>query len=109
MGTPPASACTKDVSALISMNHNHALTVPLADITAGAAKTYSVKGTADHDHFIQVTAADFTALKAGTVVKKKSCNAADHEIWLSCALPSMLPAAPTCTDECGATAEMACQ
>ncbi len=103
------NACTKDVTALISMNHNHTLTVPLADITAGVDKTYSAKGTADHDHFIKVTAADFTALKAGTVVKKKSCNADDHEIWLSCTLPSTLPAAPACTDECGAAEAMVCQ
>jgi len=43
------------------------------------------------------------------IVKKKSCNgAADHEIWFSCSLPSMTPAAPTCSDECGATMDTVC-
>jgi hypothetical protein len=84
------------------------LIVPQTDIQAGTTKIYNARGTAAHDHFIEVTSADFAALKAGMVVKKKACNAEDHEIWLSCGVPEGMPAAPTCADECGAMQNMLC-
>jgi hypothetical protein len=89
------------VVAIISMNHNHALSIPMADITAGVDKTYGAMGTATHNHFVQLTAADFAMLKAGGTVTKKSCNGGDHEYVFSCGTPSRQPAMPTCTDECG--------
>jgi hypothetical protein len=48
----------------------HTLTVPLADVMAGVAKTYTLTpGAANmHTHMLAVTAADFATLKsAGTI------------------------------------------
>ena len=105
------TGCGMAVAALISMNHGHALSIPPADVAAGAEKIYNAKGTASHDHFVQVTAMDFATLKAGGTVIKRSCNGGDHEYVLSCAPPSRQPAAPTCNgtaDECGLTVGMLC-
>jgi hypothetical protein len=85
-GTGGAFAgCTAAVTALISQNHGHSLTIPLADIEAGVEMTYDATGSATHCHQVTLTAADFAALAAGEVVVKKSCNLIDHEYVLSCA------------------------
>jgi len=91
-----AGMCAALVTAAISNNHGHVLELPIADIDAGADKTYKVTGTATHCHQVTITAADFATLKGGGVVTKKSCNGGDHEYVLSCAPGAPAPGVPDC-------------
>lgn len=97
-----------EITAEIFDNHGHELVIPMADITAGLAKTYDAQGEAGHSHFVELTADDFTALKMGMTVRKYSCNGGDHQYVLSCAAPDGAPAAPTCNDDCGEDANTLC-
>jgi hypothetical protein len=85
------------ISAKISGNHGHVLSVPAADITAGTMKCYNARGTATHDHWITVLPADFAMLKAGMTVTKRSCNGGDHQYVLSCAATVPNAVDPGCT------------
>ncbi len=81
-----ASACSGNVPATISGDPNHMLSVPLADIVAGSAKQYSIKGTSPHDHTVALTATDFQNLNKGQqVVKSSQGGAHTHQVTLQCA------------------------
>ena len=71
----------------IGSNHGHSLTVSKADVEAGVAKTYTIKGTSAHDHNVSLTAANFTALKSNTAILLTSSNDDDHShsVQVSCA------------------------
>jgi hypothetical protein len=89
------SACRGDVIvAAISLNHEHVLEVPVADIEAGVEVTYDASGTAGHCHAVTLTAEDFATLRAGGVVTKFSCNGGDHQFVLSCAPGAPAPVDP---------------
>jgi hypothetical protein len=91
------NVCTETmITALISMNHGHALEVPLTDIEAGIEKIYDASGDAGHCHEVTLTEEDFATLRAGGVVTKYSCNGGDHEYVLSCAADPPTPGAPDC-------------
>jgi hypothetical protein len=107
-GMPGGNDCTGEITAVIFNNHGHALTIPLADITAAVTKVYSARGTAMHDHFVEVTAADFATLASGGIVKKHTCNGGDHEYVLSCATTTDMGDAPTCSDDCGSAMNVLC-
>src|SRR5688572_3554159 len=47
-------------------NYGHSLTVSIADVEAGEAKTYDITGAADHDHMVTLTADHFTTLQGGS-------------------------------------------
>lgn len=96
-------ACMGDIEAEISMNHDHALTVPIADIMAGVAKVYNAQGTASHPHYVELTAEDFATLRSGGTIKKVSCNGGDHEYVLSCGEATETAGNPMCmmNDMCG--------
>src|SRR4051812_46695463 len=74
--------------------HTHVLEVPIADVLAGATKTYQTIG-GSHCHQVEVTANDFATLQSGGVVRKPTCNGGDHEFLLSCAADSPEPVNPT--------------
>jgi len=71
----------------ITGNHGHTLTVPAADISAGAAKTYNIDGAAGHPHTIDLSAADMTTLAGGASVTVTSSNdlAHTHNVTVVCA------------------------
>jgi hypothetical protein len=94
-GGAAPSSCTGAIVALISANHGHELTVPLADIEAGVDKTYDVSGSAQHCHEVTLTAADFLTLQSGGTVTKATCNGTNHEFTLSCGEPPQ-PGSPDC-------------
>lgn len=80
-----ANVCLRDlVIAEISLNHGHALEIPMADIIAGVEVTYDASGAAGHCHAVTLTAEDFATLRAGGSVTKISCNGGDHEFVISC-------------------------
>lgn len=83
--TGEANVCMRDVVvAQVSLNHGHALEIPMADIEAGVEVTYDASGTAGHCHAVTLTAEDFATLRGGGVVTKFSCNGGDHEFVISC-------------------------
>ena len=63
------------------------MTVSAADVSAGAAKTYDILGTADHTHSVSLSAANFTSLQNGQSVNVSSTsgNAHTHTILVMCA------------------------
>ena len=71
----------------IGGNHGHVLMVSKADITAGAAKTYDITGTADHSHNVTISAANFATLTSNTTVMTVSTNTQNHthSITIMCA------------------------
>jgi hypothetical protein len=75
---------------VIGTNHTppHTITVPLADVMAGAAKPYTLTagGGDNHTHTLMVTAANFTALKTMGSVMVTSSNDSSHThvVTLTC-------------------------
>ena len=90
--------CSGDtITAAVSNNHGHTLSIPVADILAGEEKSYVTGGVTTHCHIVTLTAADFATLQSGGEVRVVSCNNTEHEYALSCA--GMIMAgdpAPTC-------------
>jgi hypothetical protein len=103
-GTPPADSSTGDtgsggdgggdggggmcesVSGEVAMNHGHVVTIPAADVNAGAEMTYSIQGTSMHDHMITLSAADMTSLQGGGTVMVTSTTGSGHthEVTVMC-------------------------
>lgn len=82
-----ANACADNApTETIGSNHGHTLMVSQADVEAGTAKTYSIKGTSAHDHSVTVSAGDFTTLMAGNTVQGRSTTNSghDHTITIMC-------------------------
>jgi hypothetical protein len=67
--TPPA-----DVNAVISANHGHTGVVTGAQITAGAAITLDIQGSAVHHHTVAVSQADLQTLKNRQPVTHESSS-----------------------------------
>jgi hypothetical protein len=74
-----AASCTANGTiSTISGNHGHLLLVSKADVAAGDAKTYDIRGTADHAHSITVTTAMFTMLRGDTAITAISSRDSGH-------------------------------
>lgn len=91
-GDPPADAAQKSctangTTAAIGANHGHTMTVPSADVVAGAEKTYQIQGSSGHPHTVVVTAAMFTMLQNNTMAMATSSTDAGHShpITITCA------------------------
>ena len=70
----------------IGANHGHSMSVTAAEVTAGTAKTYDIRGSADHTHGVTISAGAFamlasnqSAMTISTVVDNHS-----HNIMISC-------------------------
>ena len=70
------NTCTTPASQ-IGTNHGHLVTISLADIDAGAAKTYTFTG-GDHTHDLMISAAQFTQIKNGQTLNITSTTAVAH-------------------------------
>lgn len=81
----PAAVCTAPTAA-IGSNHGHVITVSLADVNAGANKTYAIMGTSAHAHDVTVSAAQFTMIKNGQTVTVQSTDGGGHthSVTLQC-------------------------
>ena len=88
---------------VISANHGHSLVVSAADVTAGAAKTYSIAGMASHDHTITITAAQFAMLGAGRAVTATSTTTGGHTHTVTVTCTVSTPPA-TCASGASASA-----
>jgi hypothetical protein len=81
----PASCLQNGTMSIIAGNHGHNLVVSVADIQAGADKTYTLAGT-DHEHMVTVTAANFGVLASDQSVQVRSTSGGGHThaITISC-------------------------
>jgi hypothetical protein len=79
---PPSCASP---AAVVEANHGHVMMVSMADVTAGAAKTYNIMGTATHDHTVMITAAQFAQLASGGTLTLTSSNTIHtHTVTVMC-------------------------
>jgi hypothetical protein len=71
---------------MISSNHGHRLTVPQADVDAGTARDYDIRGSAGHTHTVSLSAADFTLLQtSGSVIVTSSAGGGhEHMVTVNC-------------------------
>ncbi|MDX2054078.1 MAG: hypothetical protein SFV15_16885 [Polyangiaceae bacterium] len=79
--------CSAEPTAMTVTGHEHPITVPLADVIAGTAKTYTLElgGEPEHTHTLMVTPADFTTLKTtGTVTLTSSNDGHSHDVTITC-------------------------
>ena len=70
----------------IAGNHGHMLTIPSADLTATANRTYDIAGTANHGHTVTFTPAQLQALGTGqsVMVTSSTDSAHDHVVTATC-------------------------
>lgn len=82
-----ASCTLNGTISAIAANHGHVLVVSKADVAAGAAKTYDIRGTADHAHSVTVTTAMFTMLRGNTAIATTSSadSGHSHMVTVMCA------------------------
>ena len=86
----PSGDCLKNGSnSIISQNTGHSLIVTQADISAGVAKTYDIRGTdTSHTHTVTLSAADMQALQKNQQVGLTSSTdgtpAHNHAIQIAC-------------------------
>ena len=86
----PSGNCAQNGShAAISQNTGHALVVTMADIAAGVAKTYDIRGTdTTHTHQVTLTAADMQNLQMNLRALETSTVGGTpghtHQITVSC-------------------------
>jgi hypothetical protein len=72
--TTPSELPPTDVTGAISSNHNHSALITAAQITAGAAFTLNIQGTAAHPHTVALSQADLTSLKSRRSITKDSSS-----------------------------------
>lgn len=86
--TASGGACTANGAKDQNLDDpEHRLVVSSADVVAGVAKSYSIRGTSPHDHTVTLTAADFAKLKADTkiTVTSSTDDGHDHTFDVVCA------------------------
>lgn len=89
---PVAANCGTNLKVIITGNHDHVLTITMAEVTAAVTKVYNVRGTSNHPHRIQITAQEFRDLGAGKALRKMSCDDGhEHEYLINCVGAEDLP------------------
>jgi hypothetical protein len=76
--SPGGGGAATDKSGVIGSNHGHNAVVTAARLTAGAAFSLDIQGSASHPHTVELTAADLTAIAAGQRVSKESSSDNGH-------------------------------
>lgn len=82
---PSGSSCSASGTA-ISLNHGHALLIPLMDLDSLIAMSYSIRGSSDHDHTVTLELTQLRQLKAGASVTVDASvqSAHTHVVMLAC-------------------------
>ena len=82
---PSGTSCGTSGTA-ISLNHGHALVIPLMDLDSMVAISYSSRGSADHDHTVTLEVAQLRQLKGGASVTVEASvqSAHTHVLTLAC-------------------------
>lgn len=74
----PTPSAGGDKVGTIASNHGHSAVVTAAKITAGAAYSLDIQGSASHPHTVELTVADLTAIAANQRVSKESSTDSSH-------------------------------
>ena len=74
----PPEPSYKRVICRVSKNHGHVFVVTLAEIMAGAEKTYEIGGSSTHPHAVTLTAEDMKTLLKGELLRTKSTQGLTH-------------------------------
>jgi hypothetical protein len=84
-GTDASVACAAP-TASIGANHGHVVTLPAADVAAGAMRTYDVTG-GTHTHQVTISASQFAMMRDGAAVMimTTTFDAHEHTITFRCA------------------------
>ena len=84
---PMGNCMQNGTNVTIGTNHNHAMTVSIADVMAGVQKDYNIQGTSGHPHTVTVTAQMFAMLQQNLQVMVRSSVDAnhDHNVTIKCA------------------------
>jgi hypothetical protein len=90
--TSPSDTPPTDVTAAISANHNHTGVVTAAQITAGAAITVNIQGSAAHPHTVALTQGDLSTLKSRRSVTKDSSSDQSNTFGLHSHIVTFTPA-----------------
>lgn len=62
----------------VGKNHGHVFEVALADVLAGAARTYQIAGSSKHKHEVTLTEEDMKTLLRGELLRAKSTQGLTH-------------------------------
>ena len=70
----------------IGGNHGHSMSVTAAEVSAGVAKTYDIRGSADHTHSVTISAGAFAMLATNQSAMTISTTVDNHShnIMVSC-------------------------
>ncbi len=74
----PTPAPTGDKTGTISSNHGHEAVITGAKLTAGAAISLDIRGTASHPHTVELSAAEIASIAANQRVSKESSTDNSH-------------------------------
>jgi hypothetical protein len=74
----PTPAATGDKTGVVSSNHGHVAIITAAKLTAAAAISLDIQGTATHTHTVELSAAEITAIAGGTKTSKESSTDSAH-------------------------------
>lgn len=71
----------------VGKNHGHVLTIPFADVQAGAEKVYDIGAASGHPHTVTLSADDMKTLLTGQNLRTKSSKDRQHQhrILVKCA------------------------
>lgn len=80
------------VIARVGKNHGHLFTVALADVLAGAERTYDLTGSS-HPHKVTLSPDHMATLRSGAILRLKSTLDSNHahRLWVRCAPPTDPP------------------
>ena len=76
--TPTPTPTPADKTGTISSNHGHVAIITAAKLTAGAAISLDIQGSAGHTHTVELSAADITNIAANRQVAHESTNNSSH-------------------------------
>ena len=74
----PTPSAGGDKVGQVSNNHGHEAVITAAKLTAGAAISLDIRGTASHTHTVELSAAEITSIAANQRVAKESTTDASH-------------------------------
>lgn len=71
---------------IVDDNHGHSISVPRADVEAGAPRSYDIMGSAGHSHTVMISAAQFGILNdVGSVIVTSSLSSGhSHQVTVNC-------------------------
>ena len=74
----PSAPASGDETGTISGNHGHTALISAAQLSAGAAVTLQIRGSANHPHSVDLSGGEVQSVAAGQRVSKSSSSEDGH-------------------------------